>query len=275
MEERYPGLIKADITWFDRNYKEHQGYELKDVFGVDLKVATYNEIARIHEYYPKYYPWAGLRYIARKISKYQNKKNKPSGEHIYDFGPTQYVKNDVFDKLDISKDWYLEGVYCSDAYLSLLDEKPSKLFNFPEPKNEVKDLLIEMSKCNSVAIHVRRGDYVGTVFDILGTEYYKKAVDYIRNNVDNPVFYVFSDDMKYIEDSFDFIDGYRPVHNVGKKSYVDMQLISGCKHMIIGNSTFSYWGAVIGEKTDSIVIAPKKYKADKDVALARKNWVLL
>ena len=66
--------------------------------------------------------------------------------------------------------------------------------------------------------------------------------------------------MNYIKEKFVFLKEYVPVHNEGKASFTDMKLISACRHMIIANSSFSYWGAVIGEKDDSIIIAPEKYK---------------
>lgn len=275
MESKYPGLVKADLTWFDRNYKEHQGYELKNVFGIELEAASYEEIARVHEYYPKYYTFAGLRYLSRKLAKYKNKKNKPTGEHIFDFGDMKYLKDEKYDNLDISKDWYLEGVYCSDSYLECLSVKPSELFDFKYADSEIEEMIKTMENEESVAIHIRRGDYVGNVFDIVDMNYYKNAVEIIKSKINNPVFYIFSDDMDYVKENFSFLDSYNPVHNAGKASFTDMMLISKCKHMIIANSSFSYWGAAIGEKEDSVIIAPKRYKEDEDVALARKHWTLI
>ena len=68
LQETYDCEIKADLTWFDRNYKEHQGYELNRVFGIELPAASYREVASIHEYYPRYYPFAALRYLSRIIA---------------------------------------------------------------------------------------------------------------------------------------------------------------------------------------------------------------
>ena len=133
----------------------------------------------------------------------------------------------------------------------------------------------DMKRCESVAIHVRRGDYVGNVFDILGPEYYQKSVNLLKSKVKNPVFYVFSDDMGYIRQEFTFLENYVPVHNEGKNSYMDMQLMGACKHAIIANSSFSYWGALLGEEEGSIIVAPAKYKADEDLALARDGWILV
>lgn len=276
MQEYVSENLKADLTWFDRNYKEHQGYELDRVFGIKLRTASYEEVARVHEYYPRYYPLAALRYLARKNAVWKNRNRDTKDAHIYDFGPMQYRFNPVYLALDPQKDWYIEGVFCSDAYFQKCEGMLRKELRFClslEGRNRA--LKEEMEKCQSVAVHVRRGDYVGNVFDIIGLEYYKKAVEYIRNRVSDPVFYVFSDDMDYVAEKFAFLGDYIPVHNKGKASYIDMQLISCCQHMIIANSTFSYWGALLGEREDSIVIAPFRYKADEDIALARDNWVLV
>lgn len=276
MQEYVSDDLKADLTWFDRNYKEHQGYELERVFGIKLPAASYKEIAKVHEYYPKYYPLAAMRYLARKNAARKNKKRATSDSHIFDFGPTQYEFNPIYESLDKKKDWYIEGVFCSDVYFSRCEEMLRKELTFCQSLNEQNlSLKSEMEQCQSVAIHVRRGDYVGNNFDIVGTDYYKRAAEYIRNNVADPVFYIFSDDMEYVEKEFTFLDHYIPVHNSGKTSYVDMQLIGCCRHGIIANSSFSYWGALLGEENGSIIIAPSKYMADVDIALARKHWVLM
>lgn len=268
--------LKADLTWFDRNYKEHQGYELKRVFGIELPAASYEEIARVHEYYPRYYPLAAMRYLARKNAARKNKGRNTKDAHIFDFGPTQFGYNPVYAKLDREKDWYIEGVFCSDAYFVQNEEKLRKELMFCQPLDERdKRLKEEMDQCQSVAIHVRRGDYVGNNFDVVGVDYYKRAVEYIRSMVAAPVFYVFSDDTDYVEQEFGFLGQYIPVHHNGKKSYLDMQMISCCRHAIIANSSFSYWGALLGEKEGSLIIAPKKYMADVDVALARSHWTLM
>ena len=81
--------------------------------------------------------------------------------------------------------------------------------------------------------------------------------------------------MDYIRENFAFLGDYRMIHHSGKDSYRDMQMMSLCRHMIIANSSFSYWGAVLGEKEGSVIVAPKQYKADEQLALAREHWTLL
>lgn len=276
MKKKYQVPVKADLTWFDRNFREHQGYELEKIFGIRLDKASYKEVAMVHEYYPKYYAFAGFRYLARKNAARKNRRLHNEDNYIFDFGPSQYTKNERFDALDAAKDWYIEGVFCSDEYLKPYEKEFRQKLQFLPPVGEKNRKLMEkMKNCESVAIHVRRGDYVGNVFDILGTGYYKRAVEAIGSKVNNPVFYVFSDDMDYIRQEFTFLKNYVPVHNEGKNSYMDMQLIGACKHAIIANSSFSYWGALLGEEEGSIIVAPAKYKADEDLALARDGWVLI
>ena len=269
-------LLKADLTWFDRNWQEHQGYELKRVFGIELPAATYEEVAKVHEYYPRYYKFAGFRYLSRQIAKRKNAKRPMPEGHIFNFGPEQYVYDPQFENLDPEKDWYIEGVFCSDAYLKYCETEVRKNLTFAQPMDAEDAATAEgMRQQDSVAVHVRRGDYVGNVFDILGTEYYERAAEKIRETVKEPVFYVFSDDVEYIRQNFAFLGDYRMIHHSGKDSYRDMQMMAECRHMIIANSSFSYWGAVLGEKEGSVIVAPKQYKADEQLALARDNWIKL
>jgi hypothetical protein len=94
------------------------------------------------------------------------------------------------------------------------------------------------------------------------SEYYKRALEYITEKVSNPHFYVFSDDMQWTKQNLDipqpvcYVDQNSP--NMG---HVDMYLMSLCRHHIIANSTFSWWGAWLNKNPDKIVIAPKKWFA--------------
>jgi hypothetical protein len=92
-------------------------------------------------------------------------------------------------------------------------------------------------------------------------EYYRIAIDYIKNNVDNPSFYFFSDDIEWVEQHLNFKDVNATYigHNKGEKAYEDMRLMQYCKHNIIANSSFSWWGAWLNSFPQKIVIAPKRW----------------
>jgi hypothetical protein len=113
---------------------------------------------------------------------------------------------------------------------------------------------------NKVAIHIRRGDYLVSphkeYHGVLPLEYYKIAIQYMREKVSNPEFYIFTEDWDWAEENL-----YEPgVHMIKLGSAVgDMWRMSHCQHQIIANSSYSWWGAWLNQNPDKIVIAPEKW----------------
>jgi hypothetical protein len=115
---------------------------------------------------------------------------------------------------------------------------------------------------NSVSLHIRRGDYTlaseGNV--ALPFKYYSNAMHYMKQRLTNPTFFVFSDDIKFAKENIDknspavFVE-----HNDSLSAHEDLRLMSNCKHHIIANSTFSWWGAWLGTSKSKIVLAPRKW----------------
>ncbi len=113
---------------------------------------------------------------------------------------------------------------------------------------------------NSVSIHIRRTDYlkIDSIHEVLEMSYYKQAINYIKSKIENPIFYVFSDDQKFIENLFIGDDINILTHPFDDKEIFDFVAISHCQHNIIANSTFSWWAAFLKKNKDGIVIAPSK-----------------
>lgn len=127
------------------------------------------------------------------------------------------------------------------------------------------DTVLKIKKSNSVAVHLRRGDYLFSkqkeIYVQCSSEYYKNAFDIITKRTNNPVFFIFSDN---IEQTAEFFDHSTNIVNVDSRGYSDpplrdLQLMSMCRHNIIANSTFSWWAAWLNSNPDKIVIAPKKW----------------
>ena len=130
---------------------------------------------------------------------------------------------------------------------------------------------------NSVAIHIRRTDYLklGSIHHVLDLVYYQRAIEYIKTNVANPVFYVFSDDMNFVHENFS-IENFRILNYSGKNgSLFDFLAIKRCNHHIIANSTFSWWAAWLNKNINKTIIAPKKWLAhDKDInPILPSQWI--
>lgn len=112
---------------------------------------------------------------------------------------------------------------------------------------------------NTVALHVRRTDYlnptIGKRFDGICTiEYYKRAISYIQEKVENPFFIIFSDDKDYVKLNLNIDNSYIVSGNAG---YIDLYLMSRCQHYILANSTFSFWGAMLNDTENKVVCTPE------------------
>lgn len=135
----------------------------------------------------------------------------------------------------------LNGYWQSEKYFSQIADIIYKDFTFPEPSPRNRELAEEMSANMSVSIHVRRGDYDG-LYPLLTEEYYDSAMDYFRKKYDDVHFYVLSNDIAWCREHLKaeritYVDW-----NTGIDSPYDMWLMTQCKHNIIANSTFSWWG---------------------------------
>lgn len=135
---------------------------------------------------------------------------------------------------------------------------------------------------NSVGLHIRRGDYLSVEFrdgfsGICTDQYYRKAIDHIQSNIENPLFFVFSDDIEWAKDNLGIDNAVYISHNCGRSSFRDMQLMSLCQHNIIANSSFSWWGAWLNSNPDKIVVAPAKWynftSEEFDHRITPQNWI--
>jgi hypothetical protein len=170
------------------------------------------------------------------------------------------------------KETYLDGFWQSEKYfLPIRDMLLTDLAFKNQPEGLNKELLDKMASVNSVSIHVRRTDYVNnpTVNNFHGTcslEYYQKAVEMISEKQGPVELFIFSDDINWCKENLKFAHPLTYIsHNTGKKSYEDMRLMSHCKHNIIANSSFSWWGAWLNTHTGKTIIAPVRWYNSEDV----------
>ncbi len=252
------------------------------------------------------------RYPNRIIREFTQKKCLPQriDELELCFGEGNMSAAELYDQvmhLDTTKDWYLAGFWIEESYYKdrLLSGQLQRELKFPafsssrytgmqldsdyvhtdrtntNRTNTVNEQrAVDMNSCNSVSIHVRRGDYLTTYssdFIALGREYYEQAVAYMEQHVESPVYYIFSDDSDFIKEEFTWLQNYVIVTgNEGDNSYRDMQLMSICKHNIIANSTFSQWGAFLNQNAGHITIYPHSYMRTKDNEVKTlPGWVML
>ena len=177
----------------------------------------------------------------------------------------------------------LWGFWQNPAYFKEIEEDVRRTFVFREPLMEAAaHIAEEIRNSNSVAIHVRRGDYTlpkyqGTYGDT-NMAYYQSAIATIVERVKDPVFFVFSDDPEWCRANLKIA---RPVtyldrSSAGPKAAFHLQLMALCKHNIIANSTFSWWGAWLNRNPGKIVVAPKRWHANLTKGgLTLEQWIMV
>ncbi len=161
---------------------------------------------------------------------------------------------------------YMDGYWQTEKYCIETEKQIRDEFQFVKPlagKNKV--CAEQITNCNSVAVHIRRGDYVANqlVNSTHGTcsiEYYQNAINLLKEKIENLNFFFFSDDPQWATQNFGTLENsYFINNNNADDSYYDLHLMSLCNHFIIANSSFSWWGAWLGKYANKIVIAPEKW----------------
>jgi hypothetical protein len=178
-----------------------------------------------------------------------------------DHHPELLRKNE--EKIKSGKNIYLEGYFQSEKNFSEIREILLKELTLKEEfqSQTFKEIKNEISNCNSVSIHIRRGDYIKNpsvtkYHGICDINYYQNAISEIKNKITNPVFYFFSDDSKWVAENFEMNEKMKIVSGKNLSAPEELFLMSFCKHNIIANSTFSWWSAWLNQNHDKIVIAP-------------------
>lgn len=143
------------------------------------------------------------------------------------------------------------------------------------------NLVNDFAKHEYISVHIRRGDYLrdsAKVWfgDICTEEYYRQAIDYMKQSVPKSRFVFFSDDIEWVKKKYVYKDAIYVQKSMfcDYEDWYDMLLMSKCSHNIIANSTFSWWGAWLNQNRDKIIIAPKRwanYDAFKDICPT--NWI--
>lgn len=260
-------LLKIDISFFET--QTLRSYEL-GIFSIPERTISSDELV-------KYIPsgsdtipqrirnkWKSLRYNFKFIIERQ-----------FHFDP---------DLLQLHGNLYLDGYWQSEKYFEDIAPLIRKDFQpIPEIKQQFNDQAKEVKNCDSVAVHIRRGDYVSDKkthkeHGTLSFGYYDEAIKMMSRKLKYPVFYIFSDDIEWVKQNMKIDYPHHFVDNREKQLQGDLYLMSLCHHQIIANSSFSWWAAWLNSDEKKLVIAPKKWfnestKNMKDII--PEKWIKL
>lgn len=267
LKEKYPNEeIKIDTSCF-RGYHLHNGYELAKIFGIKATEATFMDKFKIAYPYFHYRSWQIFkRILPQRKTMFAEKSNE-------EFDKRVFAQN---------QNCYYDGYWQNELYFKNLKDEIQKVFTAKNISKKNQEYATMLQGSESVSIHIRRGDYLTNPLykGICIEKYYQKSIAYIQSQKQIECYCIFSNDINWckvhlnnllLAKNIIFVDW-----NKGKDSYQDLYLMSCCKHNIIANSSFSWWGAWLNHNNKKMVICPKKWNNIKNSKFELpSDWVKL
>lgn len=281
------GLANRMFQYSYYLFLKKQGYEVTVDFYRSAKLAhekvawnsifPYAEIKQASRL--KVFLWGGGADLCSKVRRryFPSFTNVRTTTGAFDVSlPANTVRNE-----------YIIGVFLNASIVEAIDDEIKKCFTFLPFTDEMNlRLEKEIEECESVAVHVRKGkDYQSRIWyqNTCSMEYYRKAILQMKEKLQHPKFYVFTDNVDWVRKNFQEIEYTLVEGNPadGYGSHFDMQLMSLCKHNIISNSTYSWWSAFLNRNPEKVVIAPEiwfnpdscdEFRSDRALC---KGWLAL
>ena len=263
--------LKLDLSWFLNQSKRN--FELHN-YKTSYQLATSDDIDYI-------YRFSSNKILLKLFMMFQRIIPTHKRKIFYE---TETELMNKF-KLQINKNCYLIGYWQSEKYFTSIKEIIQNDFQLNiQPDNYHNNLANQIKNCNSVSVHFRRGDYledekINSIHGILNNSYYYSSIEFISTLISEPHLFFFSDDIEWVKKNINCTHTCTFINNdCLDKDSKELWLMSQCKHNIIANSSFSWWGAWLNKNRDKVVIAPKKWfinpKMNTD-NIVPESWVRL
>ena len=244
-------------------------YNIKAAVATKDKIENINNLYESNALYAKFYRQAEKRFLPKHRWYYYKE------DEYYKYEPAL---------MKVSSPILLEGFWQHHRYYEHIYPEIWEELTLKEAyKKDNTGVLSEIEQnAAAVSIHIRRGDYVSDPnnlnwFGVMPVSYYYKAIDYINNKIKSPVYYVFSDDLNWVKRNLNIKGQTVYVDIEGGKDYLELDAMSKCRHNIIANSSFSWWGAFLNKSPGKIVVAPATWlaneEANKRVEIQFPGWI--
>ena len=290
--------LYCDISFFNYGSKRHEIYGLHsfDIKGIIGNYPFINITSLFKLNINRLIKWIycmRIYLILNKISilKFilllmENNTEYKIKFNFHDFGSRkldeiEYVNLQDFDNIETPA--YFSGpfnTHIDSKNRLFLSENFFKKYNkiihedleyLPKLTSESQKIVNDMEKSNSVLLHVRHGDFVGEYdFGLCSEEYYENSIEIMASKIDNPKFFIFSDDIEgakklKINYPHEYVD-FKENNKLNARGNGELlKVMSSCKHFIIANSTLSWWAAFLSKNENKIIIAPKHWFQSRNV----------
>lgn len=237
-------------------YGLHNGLEIQRIFGVELPEASLWELTKVAYPFFNYKTWQVMRHFLPV------RKSMTRGGFDIPFDFSQVTREDSC---------YYEGYWQNEKYFQHIREKILTAYTFPAFEDETnKDLAERLKTSNAASCHIRRGDYLKEpAMCVCTPSYYARAITKMNESVNPELYVIFSDDIQWCKENISQLIGKRDAvfvdWNKGEQSFRDIQLMTLCKHNIIANSSFSWWGAWLNQNEGKVVVAPEAFTKNRPI----------
>ncbi|EMR00859.1 alpha-1,2-fucosyltransferase [Cesiribacter andamanensis] len=266
--------LKIDDSWL--RLPDARKYRLQ-FFQIEEPLASPQEVERFVG------PYESQSLYARLYRKVQNMLPRHRRRYFQESGFWAYEP----ELMRIRSQVFLEGFWQHHAYFTRLHPQVLEALQLREEYRQEPYAVLDQIRedAASVSLHIRRGDYVSDpynlqFFGVMPLSYYQQAVAYMQEQLHAPTFYIFSDDLDWarahlkLQAPMVFVD-----IEGGRKEYLELEAMRLCRHNILANSSFSWWGAYLNTNPHKRVIAPRQWVADPElkdkVQIQMPDWILL
>jgi hypothetical protein len=246
--------LKLDISSYPDNYRRQyrlKHYNIKEEFASTQEIKASKLFQKGRRFLNRSLPFHSYITISKKL--YQLTEIP-----VYVYNKLEF--NDNF--FDLTDNVYLDGYWQSEKYFLQIEEVIREEYTLKDELGEDNiSILKEIKSPNSVSVHIRNYDLeqIESIHCMLPVAYYNESISEISKIVDDPVFYVFSDNIDRIKDSLQTNLSVHYINSNKNKPHLDLFLMSNCQHNIIANSTFSWWGAWLNQNPEKIVYSPIRW----------------
>lgn len=217
-----------------------------EIFGVRYDTSTEEEMKCLTDSYGDLFSRIRRKLTGRKTAEYEEKSLR--------FDPEVLKKERA----------YLTGCWQSETYFADVREEVREAFTFRglTLSPAMQQYEAQMQRTPSVSVHIRRGDYLKAdeIYGGICTEsYYARAMEQMRKEIPNCHFFFFTNDIQWVKEHYIGEDVTVVEGNDEDSGYVDLYLMTRCRHYILANSSFSWWGCYLNPSADKKVIAPARW----------------
>ena len=222
-----------------------------------------------------FYEW----FIFKTNNMKRYKKEKKSAHFFNKCGYLVCWNGFIDFAVPAHKDIILEGYLQSEKYFEKYADDiknnlcMDKIFE-KKMNSRIFSFINKILDANAICVHIRRGDYEQTEYDVCSVKYYQQAISFYKQLYNDAIFYFFSDNIEWVRKNIGIEKAY--VYVAGQKDYEDLYLMTKCKHYIMSNSSFSWWAQYLSLNPEKKVVAPSKWlNSEIPLGIYQKDWIIL